>query len=113
MGSLDGVARLQREFLKVTPRSIDQGIASIGGFTEIRYWFDSKTSASVKLDRRWWTDQNSSWQGDAVFTRNMIYHRRFHLDAGALTSHESFAHDMLRGFRILYARSLQPLRRHL
>ena len=85
----------QREFMKVTPRSIDQGIASTGGFAEIRYWFDSKTSASVKLDRRWWSDQNTSWQGDAVFTRNMIYHRGFHLDAGALTSHESFAHDML------------------
>jgi tetratricopeptide (TPR) repeat protein len=85
----------QREFMKVTPRSIDQGIASTGGFAEIRYWFDSRTSASVKLDRRWWNDQNNSWQGDAVFTRNMIYHRGFHLDAGGLTSHESFAHDML------------------
>jgi len=84
-----------REFLKVTPRSIDQNIASIGGFTEIRYWFDSKTSASVKIDRRWWSDQNSSWQGDAVFTRNLIYHQRFHLDAGALTSHQAFARDML------------------
>ena len=85
----------QREFMKVTPRSIDQGIASTSGFAEMRYWFDSKTSASVKLDRRWWNDQNNSWQGDAVFTRNLIYHRGFHLDAGALTSHESFAHEML------------------
>ena len=84
-----------REFLKVTPRSIDQGIASTGGFAEIRYWFDSKTSASVKLDRRWWNDQNNSWQGDAAFTRNMIYHRGFHLDSGALTSHQAFARDML------------------
>jgi tetratricopeptide (TPR) repeat protein len=85
----------QREFLKVTPRAIDQGIASTGGFAEIRYWFDSKTSASVKLDRRWWSDQNSSWQGDAVFTRNLIYHRGFNLDAGALTSHQTFARDIL------------------
>jgi tetratricopeptide (TPR) repeat protein len=85
----------EREFLKVTPRAIDQGIASTGGFAEIRYWFDSKTSANVKLDRRWWSDQNSSWQGDAVFTRNLIYHRGFHLDAGALTSHETYARDML------------------
>ncbi len=84
-----------REFLKVTPRSIDQGIASTGGFAEIGYWFNSKTSASVKLDRRWWSDQNSSWQGDAVFTRNLIYRQHFHLDAGALTSHQAFARDML------------------
>ena len=85
----------QREFMKVTPRSIDQGIASIAGFAEIGYWFNSRTSASVKLDRRWWNDQNTSWQGDAVFTRNLIYHRGFHLDGGALTSHETFAHDMI------------------
>jgi tetratricopeptide (TPR) repeat protein len=85
----------EREFLKVTPRAIDQNIAAIGTFAEIRYWFGSKTSASVKLDRRWWSDQNHSWQGDAVFTRNLIYHRSFHLDAGALTSHERFARDML------------------
>jgi tetratricopeptide (TPR) repeat protein len=84
-----------REFLKVTPRAIDQGIDSTGGFAEIGYWFNSKTSASVKLDRRWWSDQNTSWQGDAVFTRNLIYHQSFHLDAGALTSHQAFAHDML------------------
>jgi tetratricopeptide (TPR) repeat protein len=81
----------QREFLKVTPRAIDQGIASIGGFAEVRYWFNSKTSASVKLDRRWWSDQNTSWHGDAVFTRNLLYHRGFNLDAGALTSHEAYA----------------------
>jgi hypothetical protein len=85
----------EREFLKVTPRAIDQGVSSIGGFAEIRYWFDSKTSASVKLDRRWWSDQNTSWQGDAVFTRNLIYHRGFNLDSGALTSHEAFAHYTL------------------
>jgi tetratricopeptide (TPR) repeat protein len=85
----------EREFLKVTPRAIDQAVASTGGFAQIGYWFDSKTSASVKLDRRWWSDENNSWQGDAVFTRNLIYHRGFHLDAGALTSHQTFARDML------------------
>ncbi len=85
----------EREFLKVTPRSIDQGISSTGGFAEIGYWFNSKTSASVKIDRRWWSDSNNSWQGDAVFTRNLIYHQRFHLDAGALTEHQAFAQNML------------------
>ncbi|MEO8049217.1 MAG: tetratricopeptide repeat protein [Acidobacteriota bacterium] len=84
-----------REFLKVTPRAIDRGIASTGGFAELGYWFNSRTSASVKLDRRWWSDQNTSYQGDAVFTRNLIYHRGFHLDGGALTSHEAFARNTL------------------
>ncbi len=84
-----------REFLKVTPRAIDQGIASTGGFAELGYWFNSRTSASVKLDRRWWSDQNTSYQGDAVFTRNLIYQRGFHLDGGALTSHEAFARNTL------------------
>ncbi len=49
----------------------------------------------MKIDRRWWSDENTSWQGDAVFTRNLIYHQRFHLDAGALTEHQAFAQNML------------------
>ena len=85
----------EREFLKVTPRAIDQGISSIGGFVDLQYWLDSKTSIGVKLDQRWWSDQKRSFQGDAVFTRNLIYHRSFHLNAGALTSHEAFARDLL------------------
>jgi tetratricopeptide (TPR) repeat protein len=84
-----------REFLKVTPRAIDQGVSSLDAFADLRHWFNSKTSLGVRIDRRWWSDQNRSIQGDATFTRNFIYHRGFNLDAGALSSHQTFARDML------------------
>jgi hypothetical protein len=84
-----------REFLKVTPRAMDHQISSYGSFGDLRYFFDSRTSADIKFDRRWWSDGNHSIQADAVFSRNLLHNRRFNVDGGGLAGYQAFARDML------------------
>jgi tetratricopeptide (TPR) repeat protein len=83
-----------REFLKVTPRAIDRGISSEDVFAEVRYWLNSRTSASWKFDRTWWSDHNRGMQADAVLSRNFIYKRHFNLDSGALVGYQLFDKNM-------------------
>lgn len=87
--------RVNREYLKVTPRAIDQGGHSDGVSGEVTYWFDSRTSASAKVASRRWSDANQSLETEGTLSRNWIYGRAFNLDAGALAAHQAFARDML------------------
>ena len=82
-----------REFLKVTPRSIDQDVLSyrIGG--GVQYAFDSRTSLALHADRRYWSDQNRSVSGDATFRRVLHYQKPFMIDAGLLGHWEQFDLD--------------------
>ncbi len=84
-----------REFLKVTPRAIDHDISSYGGFADLRYFFDSRTTASLRVDRKWWSDTNRSIDSEAVLSRKAIYGRRFNLDGGGLGAYEAFDRNML------------------
>ncbi len=84
-----------REFLKVTPRAIDHDISSYGGFTDLRYFYDARTTATLRIDRRWWSDTNRSVDTEAVFSRKAIYGRRFNLDGGGLGAYEAFDRNMI------------------
>jgi Flp pilus assembly protein TadD len=79
-----------REFLKVTPRAIDQDISSYAVFADLRYFFDARTSADLKVDRKWWSDANHSNDAEAVLSRTVIYGRRFSLDGGGLGGYQAF-----------------------
>jgi len=82
-----------REFLKVTPRAIDQDISSYRLSAGVQYAFDSRTSLAVSGDRRYWSDRNRSVSGDATLRRILHYRRAFMVDAGALAHCESFHAD--------------------
>ena len=84
-----------RKYLAVTPRAIDHGIFSEDVFAGLTHWFDSRTSLALRLDQRRWSDTNRSLQGEGAFTRNLVYRKPFHLDAGALTHHQAFRRDLL------------------
>lgn len=84
-----------RKFLTVTPRAVDQQIASQNFFASLTYWFDSRTSLALRADKRLWSDTNHSMQGEGAFTRNLVYGKTFNLDAGALTHQQAFRHDFL------------------
>jgi tetratricopeptide (TPR) repeat protein len=87
--------RVAREHLAVTPRAIDQQVYSDGASVRVAYWFDARSSASFAMGERFWSDANRSHEGEAAFTRNLIYGKRFNLDTGALTGHQAFRRDML------------------
>lgn len=79
-----------REFLKVTPRAIDQDIWNyrLGGGAQ--YVFDSRTSLALHAERRYWSDRNRSVSGDAIFRRIVHYQKPFMVDAGSLGHWEQF-----------------------
>ncbi len=82
-----------REFLGVTPRAIDRGIASTSVAGGIRVAVDSRTFLSVRADRRYWSDLNRSIAGEATLRRTLRYNRRFSVDTGLLSHWEQFDHD--------------------
>ncbi len=84
-----------REFLGVTPRAIDRGIASTSVAGAVKFAFDSRTSLSVRGDRRFWSDANRSLASEATLRRILHYDRRFSVDAGLLTHWEQFDRDSL------------------
>jgi tetratricopeptide (TPR) repeat protein len=82
-----------REFLGVTPRAIDRGIASTSVAGAIQFAVDSRTSLSVRADRRYWSDANRSIASEAILRRTLHYNKRFSVDTGLLSHWEQFAHD--------------------
>lgn len=82
-----------REFLGVTPRAIDRGIASTSVAGAIQFAVDSRTSLSVRADRRYWSDANRSIASEATLRKTLHYNRRFSVDAGMLSHWEQFDHD--------------------
>ncbi|HYM09219.1 MAG TPA: tetratricopeptide repeat protein [Bryobacterales bacterium] len=82
-----------REFLMVTPRSMDLDISSYKVAGGAQYAFDSHTSLALHAERRYWSDQNASIAADALLRRILHYHRPFMIDAGALVHWEHYARD--------------------
>jgi Flp pilus assembly protein TadD len=82
-----------REFLGVTPRAIDRGTASTSVAGAIQFAADSRTSLSVRADRRYWSDANRSIASEATLRRTLHYNRRISVDAGLLSHEERFDHD--------------------
>ncbi|MBI3666371.1 MAG: tetratricopeptide repeat protein, partial [Acidobacteria bacterium] len=66
-----------REFLKVTPRAMDLNISSYKLAGGVQYTFHSRNSLTARADRRYWSDNNRSITGEAVFRRILHYHRSF------------------------------------
>lgn len=83
-----------REFLKLTPRTIDRNISDYQTASIARYAFDSRTALSVQAERRWWSDGNRSTASAVIFDRTLHYYKRFMLHGGFLTRHEMFHRDM-------------------
>lgn len=82
-----------REFLGVTPRAIDRGIASTSVAGAIQFAVDSRTFLSVRADRRYWSEANRSIAGEATLRRILHYNRRVSVDTGLLSHWEKFDHD--------------------
>ena len=82
-----------REFLAVTPRAIDRGIASTSVAGAIQFAADSRTFLSIRGDRRYWSDANQSFSTEATLRKVVRYNRRFSVDAGLLSHWEQFDHD--------------------
>ena len=82
-----------REFLGITPRAIDRGIASTSVAGAIQFAVNSRTSLSVRADRRYWSDANQSLASEATLRRILRYNRRLSADAGLLSHWEKFDHD--------------------
>ena len=82
-----------REFLSVTPRAIDRGIASKSVAGSIQYAFDPRTFLSVRADRRYWSDANHSILGEATLRRVLYYDKRASIEAGLLSHWEHFDRD--------------------
>ncbi len=82
-----------REFLAVTPRAIDHGIASTSVAGAIRFAVDSRTFLSVRTDRRYWSDVNQSIASEATLRRILRYNKRLSIDTGLLSHWEQFDHD--------------------
>lgn len=79
-----------REFLGVTPRAIDRGIASTSVKVMAQFALDSRTFLSVRADRRYWSDSNRSIAGEAVLKRSLQSHAYLAVDAGLLSHWEQF-----------------------
>jgi hypothetical protein len=84
-----------RELVPLTPKTIVQGIANYSVRGTAAYYFDTRTSAWVGLERRIWSDSNRSVAADAVFQRVLRYSRALSIDGGIETHFEAFLHDML------------------
>jgi hypothetical protein len=82
-----------REFLAVTPRAIERGIASNSVAGAVQYAFDSRTFLSVRVDRRYWSDDNQSIAGEATLRKILRYNKRFSIDGGLVSHGEHFDHD--------------------
>jgi len=82
-----------REFLGVTPRAIDRGIASTSVAGTVQFAFDARTFLSVRADRRYWSDANQSLASEAMLRKILHYNRHFSVDAGLLSHWEQFDHD--------------------
>jgi hypothetical protein len=82
-----------REFLAVTPRAIDRGIASTSVAGAVQFAVNSRTFLSVRADRRYWSDANQSIAGDVTLRKLLVRNRRVSVDAGVLTHWEQFDHD--------------------
>ena len=82
-----------REFLAVTPRAIDRGIASNSLAGAVQFAFDSRTFLSVRADRRYWSDANRSIAAEATLRRILRYNKRFSIDGGLVSHGEHFDHD--------------------
>ncbi len=82
-----------REFLAVTPRAIDRGIASTSVAGAARFAFDARTSLSVRADRRYWSDDNRSIATEATLRKILRYSKRYSVDAGLVTYGEQFDRD--------------------
>ena len=82
-----------REFLGVTPRAIDRGIAGTSVAGAVQFAFDSRTFLSVRADRRYWSDANQSLASEATLRRILRNNSRFSVDAGMLSHWEQFDRD--------------------
>jgi tetratricopeptide (TPR) repeat protein len=82
-----------REFLGVTPRAIDRGIASTSVAGAVQFAFDSRTFLSVRADRRYWSDANQSLASEATLRKILRKNSRLSVDAGLLSHWEKFDHD--------------------
>jgi len=82
-----------REFLAVTPRAIDRGIASTSVAGSVQYAVDSRTFLSVRADHRDWSDDNQSIATDATLRKILHYEKRFSVDTGLLSHWEQFDHN--------------------
>ena len=82
-----------REFLGVTPRAIDRGIASDSVAGAVEFAVDSRTFLSARADRRYWSDANQSITSEGMLRRILHYNRHFSLDSGLLSHWEHFDRD--------------------
>jgi tetratricopeptide (TPR) repeat protein len=84
-----------REFLGVTPRSIDRGIASTSVAGAIQFAFDSRTFVSIRADRRYWSDANQSLASEAMLRKSLQSRPCLSVDAGLLSHWEQFDHNTI------------------
>ena len=82
-----------REFLTITPRAIDLDISSYRFAADASHAFNTRTSLGFSVDRRLWSDDNTSASANAVFRRILRYSKPFMIDIGARSRLESFAED--------------------
>ena len=84
-----------REFLGVTPRAIDRGIASTSVAGAVQFAFDSRTFLSARADRRYWSDANQSIATEAMLRKSLQSRAYFSVDAGLLRHWEQFDHNTI------------------
>jgi len=84
----------EREYMKLTPRAIDQDVHSDRVFMNAQYRINSRTSFNLAVDRRWWSDTNHSVQADASLTRTLRYGRRLSVDGGGLAGFQAYEKDL-------------------
>ena len=82
-----------REFLTITPRAIDLDISSYRFAADASHAFNTRTSLGFSVDRRLWSDDNTSTSANAVIRRILRYSKPFMIDIGARSRLESFAED--------------------
>src|SRR4029079_16335428 len=84
----------EREYMKLTPRAIDQDVHSDRVFVNAQYRFDSRTSLNLAIDRRWWSDTNHRVPGDASLTHTLRYGRRLSVDGRGLAGFQAYEKDL-------------------
>jgi hypothetical protein len=82
-----------REFLKVTPRSIDLDTSSYRVGAGMQYHLNSHTSLALRADRRYWSDGNRSVAAEGQLRRILLYRKPFMIDAGLMNRLEQFKRD--------------------
>jgi hypothetical protein len=84
----------ERQFLKVTPRAIDQAIRYDDVSAGVRRQLGARGWASLEIGHRGWSDGNHSQHADLTGSRTLLYNRKFNLDAGPSASFQAYARDM-------------------